>query len=291
MTDPLEHRASRAAAAVRDRTRDLPMSDDVTRVRRRARRPAVAVLAVLLAAVLAVPVGLWLIGGGDSQIEFEPADPPVEESTPTPTPTPTEDVGGGIDPAQDPAPAQTSPEDPDAEELGDPEVEEDTDGPDGPEPVGDFSTAERSTPDFPYDGEGFAQLLDVRVASHEGFDRIVLEFGPDDDVPSYRITYVDPPVIQDGSGEEMRIEGAAFLELRMTPASGLTTETDDPSGWERTYDGPLRIPVGSGTVTELVRVDDWEANLSWILGVERTAPFSVEWLSSPRRLVVDVAHR
>lgn len=278
MTDPVEQRASRAAAAVRDRARDLPASDDVAKLRRRARRPAAAtVLAVLLIAAIALPVGAWLVGQDGPQVEF--ADPPAE---PEPAPVEDEDVEPDVD--HQPVPS------PDPRETGDQDAGEDDDAPAGPEPVGEFSTTEQSTPDFPFDGDGFAQLVDVRVASHEGFDRVVLEFGPEDDVPSYRITYVEPPVIQDGSGEEMRIDGEAFLELRMTPAAGVTTETDDPDGWERTYDGPLRIPVGSGTVTELVRVDDWEANLSWVVGVERTAPFAVEWLANPRRLVVDVAH-
>lgn len=277
MNDALDRRASRAAAAVRERTNDLP-ADDMEAVRRRARRPAAStVVAVLLIAALGVPVGVWLLGGSEGLIELEPADAPTDSSSEPNPPTPL--------------PAESGPPDPDAAATPGPREEPDATEPTpAVEPVSEFGTEQRSTEDFPYDGEGFAQLVDVRVATHEGFDRIVLEFDTDA-IPSYRVGYVDPPVVQDGSGEEMAIDGEAFLEIRMTPASGLTPLTDPPGDWERTYEGPLRLRLGSGTVTEVVRVDDWEANLSWVVGVERTAPFSMEWLSGPRRLVVDVAHR
>ncbi|MBW3547299.1 MAG: hypothetical protein KY452_04060 [Actinobacteria bacterium] len=44
-----------------------------------------------------------------------------------------------------------------------------------------------------------ALLVDVRVGRHEGFERIVLEFGGDDP-PGYRVGYIDPPVHADFSG-------------------------------------------------------------------------------------------
>lgn len=149
--------------------------------------------------------------------------------------------------------------------------------------VGEPRTKEVRSDDFPGGGGAKrARLVDVRVGAHEGFDRIVLEF-KGQDVPSYRIGYVDPPVRQDGSGNKVDVAGNAFLELRTTPASGRTAHG------ERTYEGPRRVPGGSASVvTEVVRTGDFEANLAWVAGVDRRRPFAFAFLEDPLRLVVDV---
>ena len=94
------------------------------------------------------------------------------------------------------------------------------------------------------------------------------------------------PVREDGSGHVVEVEGEAFLELRLTPASGvdLTGHSADP-----TYEGPTRIDPGATVaVEELVRTGDFEANLAWVVGVAERAPFAVALLDDPVRLVVDV---
>ncbi len=40
--------------------------------------------------------------------------------------------------------------------------------------------------------------------------------------------------------------------------------------------------------TEVVRVGDFEANLAWVVGVERPAPFAVAVFHDPLRLMVDI---
>jgi hypothetical protein len=56
-----------------------------------------------------------------------------------------------------------------------------------------------------------------------------------------------------------------------------------------TYLGPTRIPVHEGNVaTEVVRIGDFEANLAWVVGLERPSPFAATVLRDPLRLVVDV---
>lgn len=153
----------------------------------------------------------------------------------------------------------------------------------GADLVGKPRTREVRSDDFPGGGGATrARLVDVRVGAHEGFDRIVLEF-KGQDVPSYRVGYLDPPVRQDGSGNKVDVAGNAFLELRTTPASGRTAHG------ETTYEGPRRVPGGSASVvTEVVRTGDFEANLAWVAGVDRRRPFAVAFLKDPLRLVVDV---
>ena len=70
-----------------------------------------------------------------------------------------------------------------------------------------------------------ALLSDVRVASHEGYDRVVFEFP--NGVPGYDVGYVEPPILADGSGEEVPVAGGAALVVRMEPAldADLTQES------------------------------------------------------------------
>jgi hypothetical protein len=157
--------------------------------------------------------------------------------------------------------------------------------------VGPGGVGELASEDFPSSGGEIAYLRAVRAAGHAAgddhpaFDRVVLELeGPD--VPSWRVTYVDAPITEDGSGEPVEIEGEAFLELRLEPASGARLEGEDV---QPTYLGPTRIPVpGANLATEVVRVGDFEANLAWVVGLEAPAPFAVAFFRDPLRLVVDV---
>ncbi|MFP5318831.1 MAG: hypothetical protein ACLGI2_11150 [Acidimicrobiia bacterium] len=158
------------------------------------------------------------------------------------------------------------------------------DGGEGAAPVGDpgFQTVEAGG--FPAGGDQ-AMLVDVRIGSHGTFDRIVLEFAGDE-TPSYRVGYVEPPVREDGSGNEVAVEGDAFLELRLAPASGVDLSGPQP---DPTYTGPTRIdPGATEVVTEVVRIGDFEGQLAWVAGLEQRQPFGVTMLEDPVRLVVDV---
>jgi hypothetical protein len=149
------------------------------------------------------------------------------------------------------------------------------------------STATVSSPDFPTGGEDIAYLTEVRVGRHEGFDRVVWNF--DGPAPSYRIGYVDLPVTEDGSGNVVQLEGEAALQAIFSPASGV-----DMSGpeLETVYTGPDRIDgdsAGTTAVRAIVETGDFEATLSWAVGLDAQVPFTVSELSDPTRVVVDVA--
>lgn len=157
----------------------------------------------------------------------------------------------------------------------------------GAEPVGEADAGPVQAGGFP-DPEGpTGYLTDVRSARQDGFDRIVLEF-TGDAVPSHRVSYVEPPVRQDGSGQVVGIEGDAFLQLRLTPAAGVDLSGEQP---RETYPGPDRVsPPRGEVVEEVVRTGDFEANLAWTAGLTRRLPFAVAAFTDPARLVVDVAH-
>jgi hypothetical protein len=126
----------------------------------------------------------------------------------------------------------------------------------------------------------------VRVGRNAGFERIVFEFAGSSQ-PGYRVQWVDGPITADGSGEPVDVTGDAFLEIVMTPASGV-----DLSAPQLTvvYDGPDRIPVSGQTelITDLVRTGDFESVLSWAAGTTEAVPFRVLRLSDPVRVVIDL---
>jgi len=120
------------------------------------------------------------------------------------------------------------------------------------------------------------------VGHHEGYDRVVFQFR-DEGLPGYRVEYVQPPLIEDGSGDTVDVAGNAFVVVRMEPASGFDLNTGEG---ELVYKGPKRLP-GTGVVKEVARTGDFEAVLSWAIGLEAKVPFRVTTAASPSRLIVD----
>jgi hypothetical protein len=138
----------------------------------------------------------------------------------------------------------------------------------------------------PTSAKGIALLERVAVGRHEGYDRVVFQFR-DDGVPSYRVEYVAPPFAEDGSGDPISVDGKAFVAVRMEPASGFDLNTAEG---ELVYKGPKRLEgssAGTSVVKELVRTGDFEAVLSWVIGLEEKVDFRVTTADSPPRLIVD----
>jgi hypothetical protein len=125
----------------------------------------------------------------------------------------------------------------------------------------------------------------VAVGRNDGFDRVVFQFR--NGVPGYRVEYVQPPISEDGSGNRIEVEGNAFVIVRMEPASGFDLSVAEG---ELVYKGPRRLSgkdAGTSTIEEVVRNGDFEAVLSWAIGLDERVPFRVLVLDSPSRLVVD----
>ena len=143
------------------------------------------------------------------------------------------------------------------------------------------------------DGKGYhhALLTNVRHAVHaeeDGFDRVVFDFL--NNVPNWEVSYVDKPVVEDGSGEPVPLAGDFALKVRMSPASQVFFTPASPSGIIDLYPGPGRITTGYPQVTEIVDTGDFEAVATWHIGTRTKVPFRVQVLDSPHRLVIDVAH-
>jgi hypothetical protein len=75
--------------------------------------------------------------------------------------------------------------------------------------------------------------------------------------------------------------------VRMDPASGFDLNTGEGV---MVYKGPKRIhgsAAGTSVVQELVRTGDFEAVLSWAIGLSDKVDFRVRTATSPARLIVD----
>jgi hypothetical protein len=134
-------------------------------------------------------------------------------------------------------------------------------------------------------GSETALLERIALGRHEGYDRVVFQFR--NDLPGYRVEYVQPPLEEDGSGNPVSVDGNAIVVVRMEPASGFDLNTGEGV---MVYKGPKRIEgssAGTSVVQELVRTGDFEAVLSWAIGLSDKVDFRVTTATSPDRLIVD----
>ena len=123
------------------------------------------------------------------------------------------------------------------------------------------------------------------MGRHEGYDRVVFQFR--NTLPGYKVEYVLPPLKEDGSGNPVKIKGNFFVVVRMEPASGFDLNTGEGV---MVYKGPKRLggsTAGTSVVQELVRTGDFEAVLTWAIGLSDKVDFRVQAATSLPRLIVD----
>jgi hypothetical protein len=134
-------------------------------------------------------------------------------------------------------------------------------------------------------GSTRAYLKDVRVAGHEGFDRVTFEF--EDAAPGYEVAVAQRPVTEDGSGDPVEVEGVGLVQVRFENAAGARMEGERVV---EVYRGPKRVPGGSAElVEEVVDVGDFEGVVTWVIGLRETITAArVTVLSEPHRVVVDI---
>ena len=223
-----------------------------------------------LALVLVAVGSLWLLAGCDDDpwvgdgaapsATVESTSPPtakeVSTSTPSRGPTPT---------PRAPVPEST------------PGAESEPQPPSGAT-YGPFSN---SADDSARDGSWIA---DVRAAGHAGYDRVVVEFDGEY-VPTYRVGYTPTSgPFYDIPGDVVPVEGTFFLDVWLQG----TSRVDMGDDYEPVYAGPDRVRSDTSVVTEVVEIEDFEANVHWIIGMDTRNSYVVWTLDSPSRLVVDI---
>jgi hypothetical protein len=127
-----------------------------------------------------------------------------------------------------------------------------------------------------------ANVVDIRVGTHDGYDRLVFEF--EQGTPEFTLDRAEPPFSEDASGMPLAVEGETFLGLVMR---GGTKQTD---AGDSSYDGPTEFEPDFPALVHAVEAGDFERQSTWYLGLAQESCVRVLQLDGPPRLVIDIEH-
>jgi hypothetical protein len=145
-----------------------------------------------------------------------------------------------------------------------------------------WTTATKAGTNNPKVPEDMPMLTAIRTGSHDGYDRVVLQFR--NDLPSWRVGYVDQ--VPSESGATVPLEGAASLFVQVDPA--WAHDLDTPP-YAATHTGPRTLTPRYPMLRQVRLVDEFEGHLTFGVGLQRRAGFRVLELRGPPRLAIDVA--
>lgn len=115
----------------------------------------------------------------------------------------------------------------------------------------------------------------MRVGSHDGYDRFVLEFAGG--IPSYTVsiqsgtTFTESP-----KGGSVTLDGKAGVLITMQHIN-----------WTA-YSGPTRFDPRFLYLRQALLIQNFEGTQQWALGIAGAPAIRVFTLSAPARLVIDV---
>ena len=127
-----------------------------------------------------------------------------------------------------------------------------------------------------------AQISDVRVGTHTGYDRVTFQFTAG--IPQTVVEGVLPPFFADPSNLALDVAGTAFLKVTMNSGTKIT-----PAG-AISYAGPTDFEPGFPQLVQLIEGGDFEAISTWYIGLNGAGCYRVLSLTSPSRLVIDIEH-
>ena len=126
-------------------------------------------------------------------------------------------------------------------------------------------------------GGGPGTVTSVRVAHHDGYDRLVIGFATSNGVPQYTVQrQASSDFTRDASGQRVTLEGSAGLKVVLH---------DSDIGAGVPGDQKPRLPE----IREVANIGNFERVVSYGVGVRDQACIRVFQLSGPSRLVIDVA--
>ncbi len=125
-----------------------------------------------------------------------------------------------------------------------------------------------------------ALLMVIRMGRHDCFERTVLEFSGTA-LPQYEVEISSPPFV-DPSGQAVDVAGNSFLRVRMGTANA-HTETGAPTVGRE----PL-LPGGFTAIEQVQLIEDFEAAVVIVIGLDQQRAFRAFALTGPTRLVIDV---
>jgi hypothetical protein len=138
-----------------------------------------------------------------------------------------------------------------------------------------FTTAPKSS--TPTGGQ--AELFATAAGCHATFDRFVVRGRLA--TPGYDVRYVSK-IVADGSGQTISLLGTKRIRVVIRPARGHT------SGGTNLL--PSTLTPMCSNLRQVKKAGDFEGVVSYGLGLSRKTGFRVFRLTSPTRVVIDVAH-
>jgi hypothetical protein len=121
-----------------------------------------------------------------------------------------------------------------------------------------------------------ATVTAIRIAHHDGYDRLVIDFATSNAMPQYQLTrQATSTFIRDASGQPVTLQGSAGIRV-------VLRNSDIASGV------PNDVKPNLPEIREVTQIGNFERVVSYGVGLSTPACFRVLELSAPTRLVIDV---
>jgi len=121
-----------------------------------------------------------------------------------------------------------------------------------------------------------ATVYDIKIAHHDGYDRLVIGFPTANTMPEYQLTrQATATFVRDASGQPVTLNGSAGIRAVLRNA-------------DITPGAPSDLRPGLPAIREVTQIGNFERVVSYGIGLATPACFRVLELSGPTRLVIDV---
>jgi hypothetical protein len=121
-----------------------------------------------------------------------------------------------------------------------------------------------------------ATVSAVRIAHHDGYDRLVIGFATSNTMPQYQLTQQSTShFVRDASGQPVTLDGSAGIHAVLRNA-------------DITAGAPTDLKPGLPAIREVAQIGNFERVVSYGVGLATPGCFRVLELSGPTRLVIDV---
>src|SRR5438067_13043219 len=125
-------------------------------------------------------------------------------------------------------------------------------------------------------GSAAGTVYDIRVAHHNGYDRLVIGFPTANAMPQYQLNrQTTAHFVRDASGQPVTLQGSAGIRL-------VLRNSDIVSG------SPSDLKPNLPEIREVAQIGNFERVVSYGIGLATPACVRVLELSGPTRLVIDV---
>ena len=119
-------------------------------------------------------------------------------------------------------------------------------------------------------------VYDIRVAHHDGYDRLVIGFPTTNTMPQYQLNrQTTAQFVRDASGQPVTLSGSAGIRVVLQNADIVNGAPND-------------LKPNLPEIREVAQIGDFERVVSYGVGLSTPACIRVLELSGPTRLVIDV---